>query len=415
MRKDLFNDNVLQLGEYILFALKEKTAKLQDGLIAKDRKPISLAMGAPTAMPPEYAIKRLKELLDEPDMHTYSTPKGELYFRKAVSRRMKERFGVDIDAETEVFSLIGSKEGLANLVRAITCSCADKFNKDIIMVPDPCYASYYEFIKSAGALAYPIPLTLENDYKPDMEEVLAGLVKEGYKPEKIKAMIFNYPNNPLGATTTKEYAKACLDFCRKHDILMVSDAAYCDLYFGDGEKPFSIFELEGAKEISVEVFSFSKPYAMTGWRVGWICGNSEVVRLFGKSKSTIDNGMFKALQVACADVLNAKEGDEYIERENANYKRKQAFVVKGFKELGWDIDESKVPQATFYLWLPIPPRYESSVKFCDDLLEKSGIVTVPGNYFGKQGEGFFRVSYVCSEAELQEVMDRLKTDGFYYN
>ena len=414
MKNNLFNECVTQLGDYILFALKEKTEKLKDGLIAKNRAPISLAMGAPTAMPPQFAIDRLKELLDRPDVHTYSTPKGELYFRKAVSQRMKDRFGVDIDPETEVFSLIGSKEGLANLARALVTPCRCQLDKDVILVPDPCYASYYEFIKCSGGAAYPIPLTRENDYKPDMEEVWANLIKDGYNPENVKAMIFNFPNNPLGAVTTKEYAKECLDFCRKYDILMISDAAYSDLYFDESAKPFSIFEIEGAKEISVEFFSFSKPYAMTGWRVGWVCGNAEIVRLFGKAKSTVDNGMFKALQIACADVLTSKEGDDYIARENQNYKRKQAFTVKGFKELGWDIDERKVPPATFYLWLSIPPRYETSVKFCDELLEKSGIVTVPGNYFGKQGEGFFRVSYVCSEEELQTVFDRLKEDGFYY-
>ena len=415
MRDNLFNDNVMQLGEYILFALKEKTAKLQDELTAKGRAPISLAMGAPTAMPPKFAIDRLKELLDRSDVHTYSTPKGELYFRQAVSQYMKRRFGVEIDAEKEVFSLIGSKEGLANMARALITPRAEQLNKDIILVPDPCYASYYEFIKCSGGAAYSIPLTRENDYKPDLDEVWANLIKDGYNPENVKAMIFNFPNNPLGAITTKEYAKKCLEFCKKRDILMISDAAYCDLYFDESAKPFSIFEIEGAKEISVEFFSFSKPYAMTGWRAGWICGNAEVVRLFGKAKSTVDNGMFKAIQIACADVLNSKEGDEYIARENQNYKRKQAFTVKGFKELGWDIDESKVPPTTFYLWLPIPPRYETSVKFCDELLEKSGIVTVPGNYFGKQGEGFFRVSYVCSEEELHEVFERLKADGFYFN
>jgi len=412
--RNLFNDYVMQLDTYIMFALKEKTAQLKPELCARNRAPISLAMGAPTAQPPRYVIERLKELLDEEDMHTYSTPKGELYFREAVSKRMKNRFGVDINPNTEVFSLIGSKEGIANLVRSLVNPAKDKFEKDIIMVPDPGYASYNEFTKCSGGLSYPIPLTLENDYKPDMEEVLNCLIKDGYKPEKVKAMIINYPNNPLGAITTKEYVKSCVDFCKKHEILLISDAAYCDLYFEESAKPFSVFEIEGAKDIAVEFFSFSKPYALTGWRVGWVCGNAEIVSRFGKAKSTIDNGIFKALQIACADVLNSKEGDEYIKQENEGYKRKQALMVKGFKELGWPIDEAAVPPATFYLWLPIPPRYNSAFKFCEEVLEKSGIVIVPGNAFGDCGEGFFRLSYVCSEAQLQEVIDRLKEDGFNY-
>ncbi|MDR1167655.1 MAG: aminotransferase class I/II-fold pyridoxal phosphate-dependent enzyme [Heliobacteriaceae bacterium] len=414
LTKDLFNSCVMQLDEYIMFALKEKTARLKPELTARNRAPISLAMGAPTAQPPEFAINRLKELLGEADIHTYSTPKGEPYFRNAVSQRMKNRFGVDIDPDKEVFSLIGSKEGIANLVRSLVNPCSDKFARDIILVPDPGYASYAEFIKCSGGLAYPIPLTAQNDYKPDMEEVLANLVKDGCSAEKVKAMIINYPNNPLGAVTTKEYVKSVVDFCKKYGILLISDAAYSDLYFDESVKPFSVFEIEGAKDIAVEFFSFSKPYALTGWRVGWVCGNAEVVARFGKAKSTIDNGIFKALQIACADVLNSKEGDDYIARENQGYKRKQTLMVKGFKELGWEIDETKVPPATFYLWLPIPPRYDSAFKFCEEVLEKSGVVIVPGNAFGSCGEGFFRLSYVCSEAQLQTVIDRMKEDGFYY-
>jgi LL-diaminopimelate aminotransferase len=243
---------------------------------------------------------------------------------------------------------------------------------------------------------------------PDMEQVWAGLDN----PEKVKAMVINYPNNPLGAVATREYVKSVVDFCKKKDILLISDAAYCELYFDEAIKPFSVFEIEGAKDIAVEFFSFSKPYALTGWRLGWVCGNSDVVMRFGKAKSTIDNGHFKGIQLACAELLNSKEGDEYIARENLNYKRKQAMMVEGFKELGYPLEN--VPAATFYLWLPIPPRYENSFRFCEELLEKSGIVTVPGSSFGKCGEGFFRVSYVCSEAELKTVLERFKEDGFQY-
>ena len=228
-------------------------------------------------------------------------------------------------------------------------------------------------------------------------------------------MIINFPNNPLGASTTKEYVKSVIDFCKKHEILLISDAAYCDLYFDEKEKPFSVFELEGAKDIAVEFFSFSKPYAITGWRLGWVCGNSTIIQRFGKGKSTIDNGIFKALQKACAEILNSKAGDDYIEESNKNYAKKQAIMVKGFKELGWPIYEKNVPHTTFYLWLPIPPRYDSAFKFCQDVLEKSGVVLVPGNAFGAHGEGYFRLSFVCSDEQLQEVIDRLKADGFSFN
>lgn len=411
----LFNKEVMSLDTYIMFKLKEITTKLTPELKAKNRAPISLSMGAPTANPPKALIDRLKEILDEDGIHTYSTPKGELYFRQAIVQRMKNRFNVELDPETEIFSLVGSKEGIANLVRFITTPKENELDKDVIMVPDPCYASYLQFIKCSGAKAYSMPLTADNDYKPDVEAIYNQILKDGYKAENIKAVFVNYPNNPMGISTTKEYIKTIVDFCKRHDILLVSDAAYCDLYFAEEEKPFSIFEVEGAKDIGIEFYSFSKPYAVTGWRLGWVCGNKDVVQRFGKGKSTIDNGIFKALQKACGEILNSEEGDKYIEEGNKGYKRKQEIMVKGFKELGWPIDEKSVPHTTFYLWLPIPERYTSAFDFCEDVLTKSGVVLVPGNAFGECGEGFFRLSFVCSDEQLQEVIDRFKADGFTFS
>ena len=408
----LFNEEVMSLDTYIMFKLKEETARLKDELIAKNRAPISLSMGAPTANPPKVLLDRLKEILSEDGIHMYSIPKGEPYFREAIAQRMKNRFGVELDSDTEIFSLMGSKEGIANLVRFITTPKHEELEKDVIMVPDPCYASYLQFVKCSGAKAYPMPLTEENDYKPDVEEIYNQILKDGYKAENIKALFINFPNNPLGISTTREYVQGVIDFCRKHEILLVSDAAYCDLYFAEDEKPFSIFELEGAKDIGIEFFSLSKPYAVTGWRLGWVCGNKDVIQRFGKGKSTLDNGIFKALQKACAEILNSEEGDKYIEEGNKGYARKQAIMVKGFKELGWPMEN--VPHTTFYLWLPIPRNYNSAFEFCQDVLRKSGVVLVPGNAFGNYGEGYFRLSYVCSDEQLQEVIDRFKADGFYY-
>lgn len=408
----LFNEQVMTLDTYIMFKLKEQTAQLKDELTAKGRAPISLSMGAPTAKPPKALLDRLKEILDEDGIHLYSVPKGEPYFRKAIATRMKNRFGVELDPDTEIFSLLGSKEGIANLVRFITTPKSEELEKDVIMVPDPCYASYFQFAKCSGAKAYPMPLTKENDYKPDVEEVYNQILKDGYKAENIKALFINFPNNPLGVSTTKEYVKSIIDFCKKHDVLLVSDAAYCDLYFAEDEKPFSIFEIEGAKDVGIEFFSLSKPYAVTGWRLGWVCGNKDVIQRFGKAKSTLDNGIFKALQKACGEIMNSPEGDKYIEEGNKGYARKQAIMVKGFKELGWPMDN--VPHTTFYLWLPIPRKFKTSFEFCQEALRKSGVVLVPGTAFGDCGEGFFRLSYVCSDEQLQEVIDRFKADGFYY-
>ena len=411
--QEFFNDYVQSLETYIMFRIKETVAKITPELTAKGRAPISLSMGAPTDMPPEYAINSLKNALDKKGVHTYSIPKGEKYFREAIALRMKNRFGVELNPETEIFSLIGSKEGLANFIRILINPTTDDKEKEIIMVPDPGYASYKEMVKVSGGKAYPVALTPENKFMPDMEKVFEQFVKEGNNPKKVKALLINYPNNPLGATAAKEYLESIVNFCKKHHILLISDAAYVDMYFKPELKPMSVLEIEGAKDIAVEFFSFSKPYAMTGWRLGWICGNPEAVKIFGKLKSTLDSGIFKALQIACADILNSKEGDEYIEKANKEFKKRQQVFVEGLKELGWG--EFNVPDATFYLWLPIPPRYKNSVEFTDDLMYKSGVIAVPGKAFGEYGDRFFRVSIVCSEEELKEAIRRMKEDGFYFN
>ena len=410
--QELFNDYIQSLETYIMFRIKETVARITPELKEKGRSPISLAMGAPTQNPPQFVIDALKKALDEKGVHTYSNPKGEKFFLEACAKRMKERFGVEIDPATEICSLIGSKEGLANLFRGLINPTTVEKDKEIIMIPDPGYASYKEMIKVSGGKAYPIALTAENNYMPDMEEVLAELIKKGLNPKKIKGLVINYPNNPLGATATKEYYETVVRFCKKHNILLMSDAAYSDMYFKPELKPISIFEVEGAKDIAVEFFSFSKPYAMTGWRLGWICGNKEAIKFFAKLKSTIDNGILKPMQKAAAMVLNSKEGDEYIEWANGEFKKRQQILVEGFKKLGWK--NFHVPDATFYLWMPVPPRFKSSSEFADLLLYKSGIVVVPGEGFGEYGEGFFRVSIVCSEEELYEVIKRMEEDGFFY-
>jgi len=412
--ENLFNEYAMSLDTYIMVKLKEKTAQLRESLTKKNRAPIMLSMGAPTANPPEALIEKLKEFLTEDNIHTYSVTRGEPYFREACAQRMLDRFGVKLDPNTEIFSLLGSKDGLANLIRFIITPVHDKFEKDIIMVPDPGYASYSQMANASGGIAYPVPLTKENDYKPDMEKVLAQLEADGYSKSKVKAVIINYPNNPLGVGTTKEYAKSVVDFCRKHGYLLISDAAYCDIYFNEENKPFSVLELEGAKDVTVEMFTLSKPYAITGWRLGWLCGNKDVISRFAKAKSTIDNGIFKALQKACAYIMTSPEGDDYIKSANRAFKRKQNIMIKGLRELGWEIKDEDIPDSTFYLWLPVPNKYSSSFEFCEDLLEKSGVVIVPGDAFGKYGKGFFRISYVCSDEKLQEAIERMKSDGFLY-
>lgn len=415
--KDIFNDYVKTLETYIMFTIKAEAQRLTPELTAKNRKPISLSMGAPSDPPPQFAIDILKDALDDPKMHSYSTPKGEQFFLDAVAQYMKNRFNVDLNPKKEIFSLIGSKEGLANVIREISNPKTDIYEQDIILIPNPGYASVKEMCKVSGINGYGVPLKKENNYMPNLDEVVEQLKKDGFDENKIKALMINYPNNPLGVTATREYLEHCVDFCKRKDILLISDAAYCDIYFDEKnieKRPISILEIDGAKDVAVEFFSFSKPFAMTGWRLGWFCGNEFAVQMIGKLKSTFDTGVFKAIQKAGAEVLNSKEGYEYCKKANANFKKKQKILLDGFKELGWDIDSLEIPDATFYLWLPIPRKYKTSQEFCTDILKTSGIVLVPGNAFGSEGEGWFRISVVCPDDKLHEVIDRMKADGFYY-
>ncbi len=410
--KAKFNDYVQSLETYIMFQIKQKQIELTDDLTKKGRKPIPLSMGAPVDMVPEFAVETLKNILDDPSIHTYSTPKGETCFLEAVSRRMKKRFGVEVNPKTEIFSLIGSKEGIANLIRELINPVTDEKEKDIILCPNPGYASYKEMVKVSGGLYFGLSMTEENNYMPDLEKELEKLLNEGYREEKIKALIVNYPNNPLGASCTLEYLQKCVDFCLKHNIILISDNAYCEIYFDEENKPRSVLECAGAKDIAVEFHSFSKPYAMTGWRLGWVCGNETVVSMFGKLKSTIDTGIFKALQLTGAKLLDSKEGDKYIKEANKKFYNKIKKFTDGLKSLGYPV---KVPKAAFYIWLKIPERYNGdSKKFADELLEKSGVVTVPGTAFGSLGYGYVRISVVASEKDLDEVIERMKVDGFEY-
>ena len=412
--KELFNDYVQSLETYIMIQIKMDTARLAPELTAKGRAPISLAMGAPVERPPQLVTDKVMEYADTDGMHTYTIVKGETYLLDSIAKNMKKRTGLDFDVNSEICALIGSKEGIANLIRALINPKTEMKDRDIILIPDPGYASYKEMVKVSGGMSYGIPLTCENNYMPDLEEVMNNLEKDGYDKKKVKALIVNYPNNPLGAICSKEYLQKTVDFCRKHHILLISDAAYIDLTFEGALKACSVFEIEGAKDTAVEFFSFSKPYSMTGWRIGWVCGNKDAVGVLGKLKSTIDTGIYKPIQKAAAEILNSKEGDDYIVEANKRFERKQKIVTDGFKELGWPMDKINPPKATFYLWLPVPPKYKTSKEFTDDVLRTSGVVLVPGTGFGNNGEGWFRMSIVASEEQMHEVIRRLKEDGFYF-
>ncbi|MBR1616801.1 aminotransferase class I/II-fold pyridoxal phosphate-dependent enzyme [bacterium] len=407
MKKELFNDKISSMKNYIMFEIKAKQIELTPNLKAKNRSPIALSMGAPVEAVSPFIIQKTKEYLDIPSLHTYSTPKGEPYFLEACAYRMKHRFGVEINPKNEVCSLIGSKEGICHMIKALV----NPDREDVIMVPSPGYASYSQMIKSTGAKAFEVKLTKENNFQPNLFETLEDYKKQGLDVSKIKALIVNYPNNPLGCTCSFEYLQHCVDFANELGILLISDNAYCDMYFDGNFKPHSALECKGAMDCCIEMYSFSKSYAMTGWRLGWACGNKDAVMMLSRMKSTVDTGIFKVLQYAGADILKSSEGDDYIEEQNKKFENKLKVFTNGLKSLGYNIE---MPKATFYLWLEIPKRFSSCVEFANELLEKSGIVIVPGTAFDKKADRFCRISVVAKDEDLIEVIERMKKDGFQY-
>lgn len=412
--KSLYSDYCANMETYIMFRIAARVTELTQELEKKGRAPIKMSIGAPTVEPPKVVLDYFVKTLSEPGIHTYSVPKGEKFFLDAVAQRMKSRFGVDVNPTTEVTSLLGSKEGLANMFRAIITPRMDKKERDIILTPDPGYASYVDAIEVAGGLSYPTPLNLENNYLPDLDAAVESLKKDGYDPARIKAVIINYPSNPIGATAPMEYYETVVEFARRHKILLISDIAYSEMYFDGQEAPHSILEVPGAKDLAIEFHSLSKPYAMTGWRIGFAVGNADAVGILAKMKGTMDSGIFRAIQKAAAFALTSPECDAYIRENNKMYAENQKVMLAGFKRLGWPIEQLNPPKATFYLWLPIPRNYSSCEKFASDVLEKSGVVLVPGTAFGKTGEGFVRLSLVNPKHELEAVIDRMEQDGFLY-
>ncbi len=412
--KSLYSDYCANMETYIMFRIAARVAELTPILEKKGRPPLKMSIGAPTVEPPKVLLDYFIKTLSEPGIHTYSVPKGEKFFLDAVAARMKSRFGVDINPANEVTSLLGSKEGLANMFRAIITPRMNAKEQDIILTPDPGYASYVDAINIAGGLSYPTPLTPANNYLPDLDAAVENLKRDGYDPARLKAVIINYPSNPIGACAPMAYYEKVVEFARRHKILLISDIAYSEMYFDGQEAPHSILEVPGAKALAIEFHSLSKPYAMTGWRIGFAVGNADAVGILAKVKGTMDSGLFRAVQKAAAFALTSPECDAYIRENNKIYAENQKIMLAGFKRLGWPVEELNPPKATFYLWLPIPRSYTSCEKFAEDVLEKAGVVLVPGTAFGKTGEGFVRLSLVTPKHELEEVINRFEQDGFLY-
>lgn len=356
---------------------------------------ISLGIGDPDTPTIDTVVQAMHKAIDDPTTHDYPPYDGTKEFKEASAAWMKERFGVELDAKTEILANIGSKEAIAHVFFAFVDE------GDYTLVPDPGYPVYKNATIFAGGTPYSMPLTPENKFIPDLEAIPEDIAK------KSKLMFLNYPNNPTGAVCDFEFLKKAVAFCKKYDILLCYDQAYCEMTY-DGYVAPSVLEVEGAKDIAIEFFSHSKSYNMTGWRVGFVAGNQEAIKALGTIKNNIDSGVFKAIQRAAIEAYKAPKAQ--IEALNKMYKERKDIMEAGLRELGWDVEPSK---ATFYLWLPVPKGFTSE-EFVTVMLEKAHVVVPPGTGYGKHGEGFFRIALTKDIDTLKKALQWMKDAGISY-
>ena len=386
------SERLEQIPPYLFAEIDRKIAEAK----AKGIDIISLGIGDPDSPTLQPVVDAMHKAIDNPKNHDYPPYNGTEGFRKGACAWMKKRFGVELNPDTEMLANIGSKEAIAHIFFAFV----DK--GDYTLVPDPGYPVYHNATIFAGGTPYEMPLLEENGYLPDFDKIPADVAK------KAKLMFLNYPNNPTSAVADLDFLEKAVDYCKKYDILLCSDMAYSEMTF-DGYKAPSVLQVEGAKDVAIEFYSHSKSYNMTGWRVGFVCGNADAVKALGTIKNNIDSGTFKAIQEAATAAFTVDE--KYINDLNKMYQERRDAAEEGFRELGWDIKPSK---ATFYLWLPVPHGMTSE-EFVTAMLEKAHVVVPPGNGYGKYGEGYFRVALTKDVDTIKKCIQRMKDAGIRYN
>jgi LL-diaminopimelate aminotransferase len=350
---------------------------------------IDLGVGDPDLPTPSFIVEKMLEAVKDPGTHRYPLYSGMNDFREAVARWYGRRFGVELDPESEVLTLIGSKEGIAHLPLGINDP------EDINLMTTPGYPVYQMGTLFAGAYCSFLPLLKENGFLPDLHDIPPLTARDA------KALFFNYPNNPTAAVADTEFFTRVANFCKEYHIVAVHDAAYTELAF-DGFRPPSFLEVPGAKEVGIEFHSLSKTYNMTGWRLGMAVGNREVLAALGKIKSNIDSGAFNAIQMAG---IAALDSDQSCVAENCRvFQGRRDLLVGGLQQLGYEVD---LPKATFYVWVTVP-KGMTSMGFAGHLLERAGIVVIPGNGLGQPGEGYVRLALTVPQERLEEALSRLQ-------
>jgi alanine-synthesizing transaminase len=370
----------------------EEVNKIKARLRAEGTDIIDFGMGNPDMPTPPHIIEKLVETARAPKTGRYSASKGISGLRKAMAGYYDRRYGVKLDPDTEVIATLGSKEGFANLAQALTAP------GDVVICPNPAYPIHaYGFIMAGGVIRHVPALS--------PEEYLSGIsraVRHSVPPPSV--LIVSYPSNPTAQWVDLDFYKEIIALAKKHNLLVLSDIAYSEIYFENNPPP-SILQVEGAKDIAVEINSLSKTYAMAGWRVGMVVGNSRMCAALARVKSYLDYGAFTPIQVAAAAALNGPQ--DCVDEIRAIYKGRRDTLVKSMKAAGWDIPS---PPASMFAWAPIPEPYRAagSMAFAKMLIEEAGVAVAPGLGFGEYGEGFVRIGLVENEHRIRQAARNVK-------
>lgn len=379
------SDRLKSLPPYVFSEFQYKKAELEQ----KGVDVIDLGIGAPDLSAPDFIYERLAVEAKKPANHRYSPYSGCAEFKEAVAEYYKKQYAVDLDPETEVLALIGSKEGIANLMQAFINP------GDAVLVPDPGYPVYRKAVLLAGGESIVLPLDQEKGYVPQF-----GRISKKNR-QRAKLMLLNYPSNPTGATVELSTFREAAAFSKNNNILLVNDAAY-DLITFDEYKAPSVLQVPNAKDIAVEFGSLSKSFNMTGWRIGYIVGNKHVIKALATLKSNIDSSQFLPIQLAAASALRS---DLAATRENSLiFKERMEMLCTALNEIGVSVQKTK---GTIFLWAKVPTGFSSS-SFATKLLEEAGVIVTPGTIFGLSGEGYIRIALTVSKERLDEVIHRLK-------
>ncbi len=350
---------------------------------------ISLGVGDPDMPTPPRIVSVLQEAAADPANHQYPSYVGLRVLREAISGWYRDRFGVELDPDTEILPTLGSKDGISHVPFALVDP------GDVVLAPSPGYPVYMTGALMADGEPYAMPLRAENGWLPDLDAIPADVAG------RAKMMWLNYPNNPTAATAEMDFLVRAVEFCREHEIVLCHDSPYSEIAFG-GYRPLSLLQVPGGREVGLEFHSVSKTYNMTGWRLGWVCGRQDLVNLIGQLKTNIDSGIFQAVQLAAVEALRGGEAE--TRAANEVYERRHRRVVEVLNSLGWNIS---VPKATFYVWAPVPPGFDS-IGFAAHVLDQVGVNITPGVGFGEHGEGYFRLSVTAPDARLDEALERLR-------